>query len=201
MIIYLKTIKLNCQRRFVVPLRALVACLCLAACTSVVPRTAAQLAVTDPLTADPGVIELVVDLPPGLSVTPGSAVLQFGATRGQESLAGRFVLQDAAVPADFAIPEGGQARVYALTDKNAESMRALQAEIAEWKRKGPAQGRLSLGIGICAVGTGPAADAVGSALIRIKEGGPFLLLIREERLADLLGAKALAAIQPCNGAE
>lgn len=182
-------------------LRPLLACLALSSCASVVPLTAARLAATDPLTADPGAIELLVILPAGLSVTPGSAVLEFGATRGQESRSGRYRLRDVAVPPDVAVPADGSARVYALTDKDAESMRALQAEIAAWKREGAATGSLSLGIGGCAVGDGPAPDAVGSALIRMEEGGPLLPLIREGRLADLLGPEALAAIQPCQGAE
>jgi len=38
-------------------------------------------------------------------------------------------------------------------------------------------------------------------LIRVREGGPFLPLIADGRLVDLLGAKVLAAIQPCQAAE
>lgn len=173
----------------------------LAACGAVVPGTAARLAATDPLVADPGAIELVVVLPPGLSVTTGSAVLEFGATRGAERRSGRYVLDDIPAPPSVVIPDGATARVYALTDKDAERMRALQTEIAGWKREGAAQGSLSLGIGGCAVGEGPAPDAVGSVLIRMAEDGPFLPLIREGKLTDLLGAEVLAAIEPCKGAE
>lgn len=181
--------------------RLLLSCLCLAACGSVVPTTAARLATIDPLAADPGAIALAVILPPGLAVTPGTAVLEFGATRGAESRVGRFTLQDAPVPADLAVPGGASAHAYALTDRDADEMRALQSEIAQWKREGDAKGHLSLGIGGCALGTGPAPDAVGSVLIRMAEDGPFLPLIRNGRLADLLGPEALAAFQPCKGAE
>jgi hypothetical protein len=184
-----------------VPLRPLIALLCLSACASVVPTTAARLAATDPLRADPGAIELVVVLPPGLAVNPGSAILEFGATRGQESRQGRYVLQDRSVPPSVAVPPGASARVYSLSDDDAESMRALQEEIAGWKRTGEASGSLSLGVGGCSLGTGPAPDAVGSVLIRMVTDGPFLPLIREGKLADLLGPKGLAAIEPCNGAE
>lgn len=173
----------------------------LAACGAVVPGTAARLAATDPLVADPGAIELVVVLPPGLSVTTGTAVLEFGATRGAERRSGRYVLDESPVPAAVPIPEGATARVYRLTDKDAERMRALQTEIAGWQRAGAARGSLSLGIGGCAVGAGPAPNAVGSALIRMTEDGPFLPLIREKKLADLLGEPVLAAIEPCKGAE
>jgi len=171
------------------------------ACTAVVPSTAARLAAFDPLTADPAAIELVVILPKGLSVTPGSARLDFGAVRGTESRKGSFVLQDIAAPTGISVPEDGSARVYALKDEDVETMRALQVEIAEWKREGPAKGSLGLGIVGCAVGDGPAANAVGSVLIRMKEAGPFLPLIREGKLADLLGADVLAAIQPCKGGQ
>ncbi|NJS38151.1 MAG: hypothetical protein HC783_03120 [Rhodobacteraceae bacterium] len=80
-------------------------------------------------------------------------------------------------------------------------MRALQADIAQWKRAGGAKGSLGLGLGGCAIGTGPAPDAVGSVLIRLVDGGPFLPLIIEGKLADLLGPEVLAAIEPCKGAE
>lgn len=182
-------------------LRPLLACLLLSACGAVVPSTAARLAALDPLRADPGAIELVVILPQGLAITPGSAVLEFGAVRGSESRSGRYVLADVAAPNDIVVPQGAAARGFALTEADADRMRALQAEIAVWKREGAAKGSLSLGIGGCAVGAGPATDAVGSVLIRTTEDGPFLPLIRQGRLADLLGPDRLAAIEPCKGAE
>jgi hypothetical protein len=182
-------------------LRPMLAFLGVSACAALVPTTAARLATTDPLTADPSAVELVIVLPPGLAVNPGSAVLEFGATRGTESRKGSYVLADVAVPAELVVPEGGIARGYALTDDDAERMRALQVEIAQWKREGAATGSLGLGIGGCKVGAGPAPDAVGSVLIRMADGGPFLPLIREGKLADLLGPEGVAAIQPCKGPE
>ena len=173
----------------------------LSACASVVPGTAARLAALDPLTADPSAIELVMILPEGLAVIPGSARLEFGAVRGNETLNGSFVLEDRPVTTPVALPEGATARGFALTDEDADRMRALQAEIAAWKREGAAQGSLGIGLGGCGVGDGPAADAVGSVLIRTTQGGPFLPLIRDGKLADLLGAEVLAAIKPCKGAE
>jgi hypothetical protein len=171
--------------------------LALSACASVVPSTAARLAMMDPLTADPAAIELVVSLPKGLAVMPGSARLEFGAERGGESRKGSFVLEERAV----ALPDGTTARGFALTEADAERMRALQAEIATWKREGTARGSLGLGLGSCAVGEGPAPDATGFVLIRMAEDGPLLPLIRDGKLADLLGAEVMAAIQPCKGAE
>ena len=177
------------------------AAILLAACASVVPGTAARLAAMDPLTADPAVIELVMILPDGLAVIPGSARLEFGAARGDEKRTGSFVLEDRPVATPVTVPPGATARGFALTPADADRMRALQAEIAVWKREGPAQGTLGIGLGGCGVDGGPAADAVGSVLIRLVDDGPFLPLIRDGKLADLLGAEVLAAIKPCKGAE
>jgi hypothetical protein len=181
-------------------MRPALAFLLLSACASVVPTTAARLAALDPLTADPAAIQVAVILPPGLSVIPGSARLEFGARRGTDSLTGSYALRDTPASAPPTAPEGATARVYALTDADAERMRALQREIAAWKRAGGAEGSLGLGIGGCAVGAGPSADATGSVLIRLAEDAPFLPLIRDGRLTDLLGAEVMRAIQPCNGA-
>lgn len=175
--------------------------LILAACGAIVPGTAARLATLDPLTADPAALELVVILPDGLAVTPGSARLEYGAVRGSESRSGSFVLEDQPVEIAVALPEGASVSGFALSAADAARMRDLQAEIAVWKREGAAQGSLGLELGGCAVGAGPAPDAVGSVLIRMAEGGPFLPLIREGRLADLLGAEVLAAIEPCHRAQ
>jgi hypothetical protein len=181
-------------------LRTLPMVLLLSACASVVPGTAARLAALDPLTADPAAIELLVILPDGLAVTPGSARLEFGAKRGAETRTGSFLLEDR--PVDLGDDaQAGTARGFALTQADAERMRALQADIAAWKREGGTTGSLGLGLGGCAVGSGPAPDARGSVLIRLVEDGPFLPLIREGKLADLLGPDVLAAIEPCKGAE
>lgn len=174
---------------------------CLAACTALVPSTAARLAATDPLTADPAALELVVILPPGLAVSPGSAKLDLSADRGAEHKSGSFQLADRPVPADIKLPDGATARGFAIAEPDVDRMRALQAEIAEWKRDGAAKGSLGLGIGGCATGEGPAPDATGSVLIRVREDGPFLPLIENGKLADLLGPKVLAAIKPCQAAE
>jgi len=181
--------------------RAIVASLALASCSSIVPSTAARLAAFDPLTADPAALELVVILPPGLAVSPGSAKLDLSADRGAEHRSGSFRLADRALPANLDLPDGATARSFAIAGPDVERMRALQTEIAGWKREGEAQGTLGLGLGGCAIGDGPAPDATGSVLIRVREDGPFLPLIAKGRLSDLLGADVLAAIKPCQAAE
>jgi hypothetical protein len=179
----------------------LAAALLLGACSALVPSTAARLASLDPLTADPAVIEVVAVLPPGLAVVPGSARLDLSAERGTERLAGRFRLVDRPAGTTQDLAPGVTARGFAIADADVDRMRALQADIATWKREGDARGSLALGIGGCAIGDGPGPDATGSVLIRLAADGPFLPLINRGRLADLLGPEALAAIKPCKGAE
>ena len=174
--------------------------LAVAACSAIVPSTAARLASFDPLTAAPAAIELVLILPPGLAVSPGSATLELSADRGAEHRSGSFRLADHAAPA-IDVPEGATARGFVVAESDVPRMRALQAEIADWKATGAAKGSLGLGIGGCAIGNGPAPDATGSVLIRLREDGPFLPLVAEGRLADLLGPEVLAAIQPCQAAK
>lgn len=175
--------------------------LALAGCSAIVPSTAARLATVDPLTADPAAIELVVILPPGLAVSPGTAELKLGASRGTEQMGETFRMKDRPVTSGIALPQGATARHFALAEPDIARMRAVQAEISDWKRQGNAKGSLGLGIGGCAIGAGPAPDARGSVLIRMAKDAPFLPLIADGRLADLLGPETLAAIKPCTGAE
>lgn len=179
----------------------LLAGLALAACTSLVPSTAARLAALDPLTADPAALELVMILPPGLAVSPGSARLDLSADRGAEHKSGSFKLAERPAAPGLTVPDGASARGYAIAEADVPGMRALQAEIAAWKRKGATRGALGIGLGGCAVDGGPAPDAVGSVLIRVQQDGPFLPLITNGRLADLLGPDVLAAIKPCQAAK
>lgn len=181
--------------------KLLAAALALGACSAIVPSTAARLAALDPLVADPAGIGLVVVLPPGLAISPGSARLELQAARGTEALKGSFQLKDRALPGAEGLPEGATARGFAIAEADIPRMRALQAEIAEWKRAGAAKGSLGIGIGGCAVGDGPAPDAVGSVLIRLSADSAYLPLIQDGSLADLLGPETLAAIKPCIGAE
>lgn len=175
------------------------ASLVLAACSAIVPSTAARLASFDPLTADPAAIELAVILPPGLAVSPGSATLELSADRGAQHRSGTFRMADHAAP-DIAVPAGATARGFVIAEADVARMRALQTEIAGWKATGAAKGSLGLGIGGCAIGEGPAPDATGSVLIRVRKNGPFLPLIADGRLVDLLGPEVLAAIKPCQSA-
>lgn len=162
--------------------------LALCACSAIDPLTALRLSSLDPLTADPAAIELALTLPPGLRVVPGTARLEFGAQRGQDRIGGSYLLQD----------RGG---VFALTSADAARMRDMQAQVAAWQAEGDARGSLGIGLGACAVDTGPAPDASGSVFIRLEQGGAMLPLIADARIVDLIGAAALGAIGPCAGPE
>jgi hypothetical protein len=142
-----------------------------------------------------------VILPPGLAISPGTAELKLGASRGAELMDESFRLEDRPVASGINLPEGATARHFALAEPDIARMRALQAEIARWKQEGDARGTFGLGIGGCGIGAGPLPDARGSVLIRVAEDAPFLPLIADGRLSDLLGAETLAAIKPCQGAE
>ncbi|MDP3195961.1 hypothetical protein [Tabrizicola sp.] len=183
------------------PRFAIAASLLAAACSEIVPSTVARLASVDPLAADPAALELVVILPPGLAVTPGTATLEIGAVRGEDTAVGSFRLEDRRAPEGIAVREGATARGFALSASDAQRMRELQEQIDGWKRDGSASGSFGFGLGGCTIGNGPAPDATGSVLIRMTADGTFLPLIREGRLSELLGPKVLAAIKPCQGAE
>lgn len=175
--------------------------LALSACSALVPSNAARLSALDPLTADPAALELVVILPAGLAISPSTAKLELSADRGADHKGDSFTLADRPVAAGIDLPPGATARGFSLSDQDVDRMRALQTEIAGWKQEGAAKGSLGLGIGGCAIGEGPAPDATGSVLIKVREDGPFLPLIVDGRLSDLLGPEVLAAIKPCQAAE
>ncbi len=182
------------------PARSLLALLALSACASVVPATAARLAAQNPLTVDPVGIEVALVLPQGLAVQPGTAVLVLSGQRGTQITAGTFALEPRATP-QIPAPEGASIAGFGVAQGDLTRMRALQAEIAGWKAEGPASGSLSVGIGGCTVGDGPAPDATGAVHIRLTGDARFQPLLRETPLATLLGAEVLAAIGPCTGAK
>ncbi|MGB8813285.1 MAG: hypothetical protein WCC57_08870, partial [Paracoccaceae bacterium] len=91
---------------------------------------------------------------------------------------------------------------YTIAAPDVVRMRHLQAIVQRWKAEDPAPetgGSFGLGLGGCAVGEGPADDAVGSAYIRVAGDGAYLPVVVDGSLRDLLGAKVFDAIAPCNG--
>ena len=166
-----------------------------AACASVAPSAAARLAALDPLRVDPGQIEVVLRLPPGLSFAPGTAVLEVAATRGRDRVAEKYRLE-MLTAADAGPPGGPVILTLALMEPEAARMRALQRQVADWRGTG-GSGTLGVGIEGCAIGDGPAPGARGSVLLRTEAGGPLQPLVNDKRLVDILGADVMAAIKPC----
>lgn len=176
----------------------------LAGCSSLVPSTLAQIAATSPLEADPAAIEVALVLPPGLEVKKGSAVMTLSTKRedtGAEKM-GRFTLQERPVTLQgVAVPKGAHVGAYKLAAADLAAVRALQDTARQWKLEAgkATSGSFGVAMGGCGIGGGPAADAVGSVYIRTETGGPFLPLIDNAALRDLLGAEVMAAIGPCDG--
>lgn len=176
-------------------MRPALAALCLvAACSAVVPDTAARLAATDPLTADPAGLAVALALPEGMAPGPDPAMLRL-------TLVADGMREDLALPlAPVAAPDlkgaEGAVLALALTAEGVDRMKALQR-----RAQGAAHGSLALGLGIpgCRVGAGPAAGATGAAWLRLAAGEPFRPLIRPARLDALLGPGALAGLRPCPG--
>lgn len=177
----------------------------LAACSSMVPSTMAQLASVQPLEADPAAIAVAIVLPAGLEVEPGSARLTVEAVRRDTGETHKLdlVLEAHEVGGgNLAVPAGAAAQTYTVAAPDVSRMRALQSIVQGWKAEDPAPetgGSFGLALGGCAVGDGPTEDAVGSAYIRVAGGGDYLPVIVEGSLRDLLGPDVFDAIAPCNG--
>lgn len=179
---------------------ALAGALSVAACSSLVPATLARMQAMDPLTADPAAIEVALVLPPGLAVAPGSAVLHLGAAREGARLAETFALEVKPVAIlGLEVPPGATASLFRLTAPDARRMREAQGRIAAWKAENPGgtHGSLSIGLGGCGIGAGPADDARASVLIRPEADSAFLPLIRDASVRQLIGPALFDAIAPC----
>lgn len=179
-------------------MRRIIMLIALAGCSSVPAMTAARLVAVDPLTADPGQIELAVVLPPGISPQPGSAKLTLHAAGGGQVLDAGYALVARAAARDVPLPAGARALAYGLSPSDAVRMRELQAEVAGWRASGE-RGQVALGVGLggCRLGAGPAPDAEGAVYIRLADGGGFLPLVGPAPLSDMLGSAALAGLPPC----
>ena len=174
----------------------------LAGCSYVPAMTAARLAAVDPLTADPGQIELAVVLPPGMNPLPGTARLVLHAEGAGQRRDAEYLLVGRAVPQDVPVAGGAHVLAYGLSAADAGKMRALQAEVAGWRAaRQRGQAALGVALGGCRVGAGPAPDAEGAVYIRLAADGGFLPLLGPARLSDMLGADAMAGLAPCSAAQ
>lgn len=181
----------------------LVTALFLAGCASLVPSTIARLQGLDPINSDPNEIEVALILPAGLTIPPGAAELKLGAVRGEEKLDASFRLKttDAAV-SGLDVPQGASVSLLRVSPEDVPRMRRVQSEIAIWKKQDPStQGQLSVGLGACGVGNGPARDSRASVLIRTEAEGALLPLVKDTSIRDLIGPELFDAIKPCGTAQ
>ena len=172
----------------------LLALAALAGCASFNPITLARLAMLDPLSVDPGDIAVSLDLPEGLGILPGGAVLEMGIANkvSGESQHDQFTLAQSGT-------DGG---VFRVGEADLERMRAWQALARDWKAQygDDAEGSLSLWLEICRAGRGPARGARVSAQISLDGGGAFLPLMPPtpvEAIAARPGAPDVARLPQC----
>jgi hypothetical protein len=169
--------------------RFLFALAVLSGCSALVPSGVAQLASLSPLDADPAGIEVALVLPDGIDVAPGSAKLNLSATREDtgETEAAEFILAaKAGDPAGFD-PDAALVRRFHIADADIARMRAMQDNIRHWKEVDGAKttGSLSVALGGCTLGNGPAPDARASVYLRASEEGGFFPVLANARIADL----------------
>lgn len=167
---------------------ALTAALGLAACSAVVPSGAARLAALSPLDADPAAVSVALVLPEGIEVMPGSAKLSLGATRTDtgEAATGEFVLEAAAGDPSAFGADAAALRTFRLSEPDVARMRAVQDRLRGWEAAGvKTRGTLSVALGGCTLGAGPAPDARASVFLRTGAGGSYFPLLDGARIADL----------------
>jgi len=161
-----------------------------AGCLSVNPATLAKVATLSPLTADPAVMGVEIDLPEGLVVKENTAIITFFSKRSDtgQALSEDFILE---------VVNGNQYR-FALSDL--DRLRDVQSTVRGWETEAPRanSGGLSVRVGPCLVGDGPAPNARGSLRVRLDESGNFYPLITNGPLSKVLGADDLSKIPACN---
>ncbi|GLQ36372.1 hypothetical protein GCM10007939_26560 [Amylibacter marinus] len=154
----------------------------LAACGNVVLPTVAQLANISPLEADPAGFEVLVDLPTGVSIRPQSAVLTLSAVHEMQSkeISGAYVLEQA--PSDMGL------RLFRIAPADLEQIREFQSIARAWESEDPdaSHGSISVNVIACALGDGPASDAVFSLSLKTRTTGEFMPLIRNASVRDIL---------------
>lgn len=164
----------------------------LSGCATVNPVTLAKAAQIDPLSADPALFTVYLDLPEGLAIAPGGAVLSVSttfATTG-EAESGSFPL--------VARDVGGM-RAWTVAPDDLDRLRALQAQARDWEALDAkaSSGSIALGITGCTTGAGPDPKARISADLDLDGTGARLPLIRGLTVARLLEETGGAATPAC----
>lgn len=160
----------------------------LAGCVSLNPVTLVRLATVNPIEADPGAIAVQLVLPEGIGVAEGTAAMTISA---------RFAETEEGLDERFELENTGDVWRVARADQDA--LRALQRRVTLEEEADPdnASGSFAVGFEPCIWGNGPSADARFSIAIQLDEGGGFLPLINNARIADLYDDDDIAAVGSC----
>jgi len=165
----------------------LAALVVLGACADFVPDTLRAVEAVDPLTVDPADIALRLSLPDGVAVLPGSARLQMSARQKTgDTLAQEFILQF-------------DQDILAVAPSDQAALRALQAQIRDWKTKDPngTTGSLSMFFDPCLTNGPLPPDARASVAIRLAADGAFLPLVNDGEVAQLFARSVPDGIPAC----
>jgi hypothetical protein len=156
-------------------------------------ETALWLRGVDPLSADPGEISVVLELPPGLEVLPGGVKLALSAERpGHGSVSGAWTLDASRDP--------GARWVFRVAEEDRAELSAVQSRAQSWEEVDPegTSGSLTLAVGGCRTVPVERLDgARASAFLRLSPEKPSRALFRDAPIADLLTTEDIAALPVC----
>ncbi len=178
----------------------------LAGCLTTPPSPMLELSRLSPLKADPGAIRLAARLPDPLQVRDGDIRLRISfdggtdATRLVEEYAAIIVDAPAGTPGIAPGSAGERTYVAALSGEDAESLRAVQRRIRDWRAGGmEGEGQLAVSATACAAGPLPDGPIRLTTWMRTEPDAPFFVLTRGvdlRRQIERRGAPA-DAIERC----
>ena len=154
----------------------------LTGCSSVNPSTMLALSQLSPLTADPGDIRALVDLPLGVTIPADGAVLTFAATRSDtgQGDAGQFILERL---------ETTQGMLsFRLDPKDRADYIRLRETFNAWETAAPkaTNGTFSIAVAACKTGAGPAPDATFSVYVATVADAPFAPVVQDAPIREAL---------------
>ena len=160
-------------------------------CGSINPVTLAKVARLSPLDADPAVMGVEIELPPGIGVREGEARITFFSTRTDtnQSISETFVLEDM---------NNSQ---FQIARDDLDRLRETQTTVRNWETEAPRanSGGINVTVGPCIYGNGPDPDARASLSVRIDESGTFYPLVTNGPLSEVVGDEDLSAFPTCAG--
>ena len=174
------------------PILALAALL---GCSNVDPRAVLALSQLSPLTADPADIRAAVEIPPGIDIAAGGAMLTFAASRTDtgQSDEGVFVLDMVETPQGM--------KLFRLDPEDRPDYLRLRDKFSAWETEAPddTNGTFSIQLAACKTGQGPQPDARFSVFVATAQDAPLAVLIRAAPIADALErAQVMGASEFCN---